>query len=89
MQVNKTILIGGVVIIVVGAVNALVNNRPQTPVFAGGLGVVLVASLVDLLGSGPAKIATAIMGLAVVTVLLVEGPAVLAAIQNAQNKKSA
>lgn len=87
MQPNKTILIGGIVIISVGAVNAAVNNRPETPVFAGGIGVLLLASLLDVLGPGPSKIGTALIGLAVVTVLLVEGPAVFSAISNAQKGK--
>lgn len=87
MQPNKTILIGGIVIIAVGAVNAAVNSRPETPVFAGGIGVLLLASLLDVLGPGPSKVATALIGLTVVTVLLVEGPAVFSAIQNAQKGK--
>jgi hypothetical protein len=86
MQPNKTILIGGIVIISVGAVNAAVNNRPETPVFAGGIGVLLLASLLDVLGPGPGKVATALIGLTVVTVLLVEGPAIFSAITNAQKK---
>ena len=86
MQPNKTILIGGVIILSVGVVNAAINNRPQTPVFAGGVGVLLLASLLDAIGPGPGKIATALIGLTVVTVLLVEGPAVVSAINNAQKK---
>lgn len=89
MQPNKTILVGGIVIISVGAVNAAVNNRPETPVFAGGIGFLVLAAILDALGGGPSKIATALVGLATVTVVLVEGPAVFKAIQNAQNKKAA
>jgi hypothetical protein len=87
MQPNKTILIGGVVILSVGVVNAAVNNRPETPVFAGAVGVLLLASLLDAIGPGPGKIATALIALTTVTVLIVEGPAVFSAIQNAQKGK--
>lgn len=86
MQPNKAILIGGAVIIGVGVVNAAVNNRPETPVFAGGVGVLLLASLLDALGPGPSKIGVALIGLATTTVLLVEGPALFQAITNAQKK---
>lgn len=84
---NKGIIIGGLIIIGVGAVNAAVNNRPQTPVFAGGVGVLVLASLLDALGGRAAALATALVGLAATTVLFVEGPALFKAIQKAQAHK--
>lgn len=87
MQANKTILIGGLIIIAFGVVNAAVNNRPETPVFAGGIGLLVLASILDAIGPGPSKVATALVGLATVTVVIVESPALFAAIQNAQQGK--
>lgn len=85
-QPNSTILVGGLIIIGVGAVSAIVNNRPETPVFAGGVSFLLLASLLDAIGGKAAKLATALVVLATTTVVLVEGPALFQALQNAQNK---
>lgn len=87
MQSNQAILAGGVVIISVGFVSATVNNRPKTPVFAGGVGIVLFASLIDLAGGKAATLATAFMGLAVTAVLLVELPDVFASLTKVQKSK--
>ncbi len=84
MQPNQAILAGGVVIITVGFISATVNNRPKTKVFAGGIGIMLFASLIEMAGGQAAKLATAFMGLAVVTVLLVELPDVFTALTKAQ-----
>lgn len=81
MEVNRTILVGGMVIIGFGVITAIVNNRPKTPVFVGGVGVVLIASILDLMGPTMAKIGGGIIALAVVTVVMVEGPALAKAIQ--------
>lgn len=87
MQPNRFLLVGGLVIITFGAISAAVNNKPETPVFAGGIGVILIASLLDLFG-GPAQgLANGMVGLAVLTTALVEGPSVLSAIQNKQGKQ--
>lgn len=74
-------------IIAVGFVNATINNRPKTPVFAGGVGFLLLASLLDAFGGHAARLATAIVGLATVTVLIAEGPALIAALQNSRAGK--
>jgi hypothetical protein len=87
MQTNNTILVGGLLIISIGFINAVVNNRPKTPVFAGGVGFLLLASLIDSFGGQAAKLATSIVGLATVTVLIVEGPALVTALQNSQKGK--
>lgn len=83
---NGSILVGGSIIIAVGVANAVINNRPKTPVFAGGVGFLLLASLLDAAGGQAARFATAIVGLATATVLIVEGPALIQAIQNPQKK---
>ena len=86
-QANKTILIGGIVIISIGAISAALNKKPETPVLVGGVGFILLASLLDVLGGNWSKLAIAITGLAVVSSVLVEGPALFTAIQNAQKGK--
>ena len=88
MQPNKTILVGGLLIISVGVVNAIVKSKPITPVFAGGIGFLLLASILDLFGGHLATLATALVGLAVTTVLLVEGPALFSALSTSQAKKA-
>lgn len=88
MQPNQAILAGGVVIITVGFASATVNNRPKTPVFVGGVGIVLFASLIEMIGGNAAKLATAFMGLAVVAVLLVELPDVATALSKATQHTS-
>lgn len=82
MQPNKTLLIGGMVIIGVGIIRAATNNKPETPVLAGGVAFLLVAALLDALGPGPSKIATALVALAATTVVVTEAPGVFAATQN-------
>lgn len=84
MQANKTILVGGLVIISIGAINAAVNKKPETPVFAGGIGVLLLASLLDAISPQTSKIATGLVSLAALTVVLVEGPSLFTALANAQ-----
>jgi hypothetical protein len=51
--------------------------------------VVLVASLLELFGDNASRLATAFVGLATLTVLLVEAPAIAKAIATAQSKKPA
>lgn len=87
MDSTKMILLGGIVIISVGVVNATINNRPETPVFAGGIGVLVLASLLDAIGPGPGKIAAAIVALAATTAVFVEAPSLFQAIQNSQSQK--
>lgn len=84
MNSTQVILIGSVVIIAVGSIHAALNNRPETPVFAGGIGLLVLASLLDAIGPGPGKVAGAIVALSATTVLFVEGPALFQAIQNSQ-----
>lgn len=86
MNEEKAILVGGVVIITVGLLNAVVRNRPKTKVFVGGIGVILLASLLATFGQGPAKVAVGFIGVAVTAVLLVEAPPILTAFNNLQNK---
>jgi len=83
---NKTILLGGAVIIGVGVIRAATNNKPETPVFAGGVAFLLLASLLDALGGGAAKVATALVALAATTVVVTEAPGVFAATQNVLKK---
>lgn len=82
---NPFILVSGIIIISVGAVNAAMKSRPETPVFAGGIGLLVLASILDALGEGGTRLATGLMALALTTVLLVEGPALFAAITAKQS----
>lgn len=86
---NKTVLIGGMIILSVGFVYATVHNRPKTKVLVGGLGFMLLASILESFGDGPAKLASAITGVATITVLLVEGPDLFKAITTAQSSTAA
>lgn len=86
MGANKTILIGGFLIIGIGVVNAAANKKPETPILAGGLTFILLASVLDALGPGPSKVATALVGLATTTVVISEGGGLVKAIQSIQKK---
>jgi hypothetical protein len=83
-QSNKTVLLGGTVIVAVGFAKAVTSGGSPTKVFAGGVGIVLLASLLELLGPRASQLATGLVGLATVTILLVEAPAVYAGIAHAQ-----
>lgn len=87
MKTSKFILIGGLLIIGIGTVNAAINKKPETPVLAGGIGVILLASILEAIGPGPGKVGNALVGLAATSVLIVEGPSLFQAINNAQGKK--
>lgn len=84
MDTTKVILLGGILIISAGAVNAILKKKPETPVIAGGIGVVVLASLLDAIGPTTGKIAAGIVGLAAVTTIFVEAPAIFTALQNSQ-----
>lgn len=89
MQSNRIVLLGGAVIIVVGFVKATTSGGNPTRVFAGGVGIILLASLLELMGSAGSRLASGLVGIATITVVLVEAPAVYQAIskgtQNAHN----
>ena len=83
-QSNKTVLLGGAVIITVGFAKSVTSGGSPTKVFAGGVGVVLLASLLELAGDTASAIASGLVGIATITVLLVEAPAVFKAISQGQ-----
>jgi uncharacterized membrane protein YecN with MAPEG domain len=83
-QPSVFILTGGLLILGVGFTYAVVSNRPKTKVLAGGIGVIVIASVFDIMGGYASKFGAAIISLAVVAVLLAEGPAVIKAIQTSQ-----
>lgn len=76
MQSNKTVLLGGAVIISVGFAKALTSGGSPSKVFAGGVGIILLASLIELAGEGASRVASGLVGVATITVLLVEAPAI-------------
>ena len=86
MQANKPLIIGGMIIIGVGIIRAASSNKPETPVFAGAVVFLLLASLLDALGPGPSKLATALVGLAATTVVVTELPGVIQGTNNALSK---
>jgi hypothetical protein len=89
MQSNRIVLLGGAVIIVVGFVKASTSGGSPTRVFAGGVGIVLLASLLELAGNAGSRLASGLVGIATLTVILVEAPSIYQAIakgtQNAHN----
>lgn len=87
MASNKTVLVGGAVIISVGVVNAAVNKGSPTKVLVGGITFVLLASLLELAGPRASTLATAFVGVAVLTVVLVEAPSIAKAFTAIQQKK--
>jgi len=86
VQANKSILVGGMIIIGVGVIRAATQKKPETPVLAGGVAFLLIASLLDALGPGPSKVATALVALAATTVVITEIPSVYSASQSVISK---
>lgn len=84
MASNKTVLVGGGVIITVGYANAVVTKGNPTRVIVGGMVFILLASLLELAGSKASALASGIVGVAVLTVILVEAPSIQQAYTNAQ-----
>lgn len=80
MQSNRIVLLGGAVIIVVGFIKATTSGGNPTRVFAGGVGIILLASLLELMGSAGSRLASGLVGIATITVVLVEAPSVYQAI---------
>jgi hypothetical protein len=84
MNPTQVILGGSIIIITVGIVNALQKNKPLTPVFAGGVGVLLIASLIQAFGGEAEKLAMGFVGLAATAVILTDGPALFDALKKVQ-----
>ena len=82
---NKTVLVGGGVIITVGYANAVVTKGNPTKVIVGGMAFILLASLLELAGPRASSLASGIVGVAVLTVILVEAPSIQQAYLNAQS----
>jgi hypothetical protein len=76
-QPHRGILVGGIVIITVGFANAALTKKPVSKVLVGGIGFLLLASILDAIGGQASAFASAIVGLAVVTALLAEGVPIL------------
>jgi hypothetical protein len=70
---NNFVLIGGIVIIGIGWVNAASQNKPVSKVIMGGVSFIVIASLLDLAGGYAAKFANGMVALALVTTIIVEG----------------
>lgn len=80
---DNTILLEGGVIILFGTVYAVQHKKPETPVLAGSIGLLLLVGILEAIGQGPARLGKALLTLATFTVIIVEGGNVLSGIQNA------
>lgn len=85
MASNKTVLVGGGVIITIGYANAVVTKGNPTKVIVGGMAFILLASLLELVGPRASALASGIVGVAILTVILVEAPSIQQAYVNAQS----
>jgi hypothetical protein len=81
--VDNTILIEGGIIILFGTAYVVQHNKPETPVLAGAIGVLLLVGLLEVFGGGPAKLGKALLTLATFSVIIVEGGSLFAGIQHA------
>lgn len=86
MQPRQFILAGGAIILATGFGYAVINNKPKTPVLAGGFGVILLASLLEAFGPGPGKLGAGLVGIATLAILLNEGPSIFQAVNNLAKK---
>lgn len=83
---DNVILVEGGIILVLGVVYVIQNNRPVTPVFVGAIGVLLIVSLLEVFGGIWATVGKALLSLATFSVLIAEGGSLLSGLQNALNK---
>ena len=81
-MVDNVVLVEGLVLIALGSAYAIQNKKPETPVLAGSIGVLLLVGLLEVFGGGPAKIGKALLTLAVFTAVIAEGGALLSSVQN-------
>lgn len=81
-MVDNTILIEGIILIALGSAYSIQNKKPETPVIAGSIGVLLLVGLLEVFGGGPAKVGKALLTLAVFTAVIAEGGALLSSVQN-------
>lgn len=72
MDSNRVIIGSGLIIILTGAITAISEDKPPWRIIGGGLGVVLLLSLVAALGEGPAKIAGGLAAVAAGTVVMTQ-----------------
>ena len=86
---DNLILVEGGIIILFGTVYAIQNGRPETPVLAGAIGLLLLTGLLEAFGGNYAKFGKALLTLATFTVVVAEGGSVFSALQNAINKRGA
>lgn len=84
---DNLILVEGGIIILFGTVYAIQNNRPETPVLAGAIGLLLLTGLLEAFDGNYAKVGKALLTLATFTVVVAEGGSVFSAIQNGINKR--
>jgi len=86
---DNAVLIEGGIIILFGTVYAIQHNRPETPVLAGAIGLLLLVGILESFGGGPAKLGKALLALATFTVVIAESESVFSALNHATHKGTA
>lgn len=71
---NTQIIVATGVIMGSGVINAIIKNKPVTPVVIGGYVFMLLLSILDLFGGDMSKLASALAMLAMLYVLIYEFP---------------
>jgi hypothetical protein len=89
MSGEKKIIIAGVVILIFGVGKAALDKKPLDSPFIGGLAFILLLSLVSALSEAASNLAGDFAILGMITVLLVDGPAVLQEIPTIQKASAA
>ena len=84
MNGEKKIIIAGVVILVLGISKAAIDKKPLDVPLVGGIGFILLLSLISAFSDSASNLAGDFAILGMVTVLLVDGPAVIQAGQTIQ-----
>ena len=83
---DNVVLVEGGVIIGLGVLYTVQNNRPVTPVFVGGVGLLLLVSLLEVLGGNAFLIGKALLSLATFSIVIAEGGNLFSGLQNALKK---
>jgi len=69
---NQSIIGSGLIIILTGTIVSISEDTPPWRTIGGGIGVLLLLSLLAAIGEGPAKIASGLAVITAGTVIMIE-----------------
>jgi hypothetical protein len=77
MSSDAQIVVGGVIVLTLGAINKWTTGKAATPVLEGGIIAIILLALLSLFGEGASKLAGRFALLVALTAIISELPAIL------------